>query len=312
MELFIHKTARISGDVKIGEGSVVFPGARIIGDHGQVRIGKNAAIEDNCILTSGDSSKENSGSARGLEIGDNVIIGHGAVIEASKIGSHNLIGMKSTIKPCCEIGDFCIIAAGAFVERGMTIPSSSVVAGAPAKLMDGNRQFTKRWTHIPSETRTDHSSIILSHLTGDGKVTASPSANIHPTAVLVGNVEIGAGSVIESGVVIRGDFGKITIGKDSIISENSVLHAGDPEDINRNRKSMMKIGDRVVIGRNAVINGNLVEDDVVIEDDVFVLHCAVIRRNCTILAGSGVMTGMEVPSGRFVSGIPGRILEHRP
>jgi carbonic anhydrase/acetyltransferase-like protein (isoleucine patch superfamily) len=69
-----------------------------------------------------------------VEIGDRVVIGHGAVLNCRKIGSSVLIGMNSTILHDAEIGDSCIIGAGCLVEQGMKIPDNSFVAGVPGKI----------------------------------------------------------------------------------------------------------------------------------------------------------------------------------
>jgi carbonic anhydrase/acetyltransferase-like protein (isoleucine patch superfamily) len=128
---FIHEGSYIIGDVEIGENSNVWPCAVIRGDFGKITIGDNVAIEDNCVIHSGTP---NIDSNPDLEIGDNVSIGHGAVINCRKIGSHVLIGINATILHDVEIGDFCIIGAGAMVSQGMKIPERSFVAGVPAKI----------------------------------------------------------------------------------------------------------------------------------------------------------------------------------
>lgn len=312
MEPYIHPTAHISGDVTIGQGSIVFPGARISGKNGPVRIGDNVAVEDNCILSGDNSVNSVKGSCKGLEIGNNVIIGHNAVISSSKIGSNNLIGIKAIIHPACQIGDFCTIAAGAVLENGFSLPSNSVIVGSPAKHFTTSMLSSRNWIQISDKDRLAFSNTIIRYLIGDGEKIISPKAEIHPSAVLVGNVEIGSDSIIKSGVVLRGDFGKISIGNHVTISENSVLHAGDPADFKKNRLSMLDIGNHVKIGRSVVLNGRLVENNTTIEDNAFMLHGARIRSHCTILSETGVMTDMEVPRRHFVSGLPGKIFEKRP
>ena len=127
---FVSEAAYVIGDVEIGEDSSVWPGAVIRGDFGSIKIGKNTAIEDNCVIHSGTPSAP----IGDVTIGDRVHIGHGAVINCRRIGSNVLIGMNSTILHDAEIGDFCIIGAGCLVRQGMKIPDKSFVAGVPGEI----------------------------------------------------------------------------------------------------------------------------------------------------------------------------------
>ena len=142
---FISKTAYIIGDVEIGENCVVMPGAVIRADLGKITIGDNTIVEDNCVI--------HSGSLDGFEdivIGENVVIGHGAVNHARKIGNNVLIGINATILHDAEIGDFCIIAAGALVGQGAKIPDRSFVAGVPGKVKKEVSQEQLLWTQLGS------------------------------------------------------------------------------------------------------------------------------------------------------------------
>jgi len=142
---FISKTAYIIGDVEIGENCVVMPGAVIRADLGKITIGDNTIVQDNCVI--------HSGSLDGFEdivIGENVVIGHGAVNHARKIGDNVLIGINATILHDAEIGDFCIIAAGALVGQGAKIPDRSFVAGVPGKVKKEVSQEQLLWTQLGS------------------------------------------------------------------------------------------------------------------------------------------------------------------
>ncbi len=139
---FISEAAYIVGDVEIGEHSNIWPGAVLRGDFAAIRIGKYVDIEDNSTLHAGTD----------MEISDNVIVGHGAVVHSSRVGSRVLIGINATTLHNSEIGDNCIIAAGSVVTEGMVIPPDSFVVGVPAKVkgqvtdkhkgwMDGHENF---------------------------------------------------------------------------------------------------------------------------------------------------------------------------
>jgi carbonic anhydrase/acetyltransferase-like protein (isoleucine patch superfamily) len=127
---FVSESATIIGDVEIGEHSSVWPGAVIRGDFGRITIGQNVAVEDNCVLHAGSPKIPN----QGMIIGDNVHIGHGAVINGMRIGNHVLIGIHATVLHDVEIGDYCIIGASCLVSHGMKIPDRSFVIGVPAKI----------------------------------------------------------------------------------------------------------------------------------------------------------------------------------
>jgi carbonic anhydrase/acetyltransferase-like protein (isoleucine patch superfamily) len=121
---FVSETAYISGDVEIGENANIWPGAVIRGDIAKITIGKNTSIEDNCVVH----------SATDIIIGENTIVGHGAVLHCKKIGNNVVIGNNATILDNAEIGDYCMIAAGSVVAPETKIPAESLAMGVPAKV----------------------------------------------------------------------------------------------------------------------------------------------------------------------------------
>jgi carbonic anhydrase/acetyltransferase-like protein (isoleucine patch superfamily) len=129
---FISEAAYIIGDVEIGENSSVWPGAVIRGDFGKIKIGRNCAVEDNCVIHTG--SPTTTDNRQDIVIGDNVQIGHGAVVNCRKIGNNNLLGMNCTVLHDAEIGDLCVIAAGCVVGERMKIPDKSFVVGIPGRI----------------------------------------------------------------------------------------------------------------------------------------------------------------------------------
>jgi len=133
---FISEAAYIVGDVEIGDYSNVWPGAVVRADFARIKIGRYVDIEDNCTVHAGND----------VEIGDNVILGHGAVVHSSRVGNNVLIGMNATTLHNSQIGDNCIIAAGAVVTEGMKIPSNSFVAGVPAKVKGPVTEEQRGWT----------------------------------------------------------------------------------------------------------------------------------------------------------------------
>jgi carbonic anhydrase/acetyltransferase-like protein (isoleucine patch superfamily) len=149
----VSEAAHIIGDVEIGENSSVWPGAVIRADFGKITIGKNTAVEDNCVIHSGSPLVP----LRDITIGDEVHIGHGAVIHGSKIGNNVLIGMNATILHDAEIGNFCIIGAGCLVSEGMKIPDNSFVVGVPGKI---KRQLSPQQSYWLKEAPQDYAKLI--------------------------------------------------------------------------------------------------------------------------------------------------------
>jgi carbonic anhydrase/acetyltransferase-like protein (isoleucine patch superfamily) len=121
---FVSEAAYVAGDVEIGVQSSVWPGAVIRGDFGKIVIGSNTAVEDNCVIHTAD----------GIEIGDNVILGHGAIVHCKKLGNNCLVGIGAILLHGAIVGNNCIIAAGALVTPDTIIPDLSLVMGSPAKI----------------------------------------------------------------------------------------------------------------------------------------------------------------------------------
>lgn len=121
---FVSEAAYVIGDVEIGENSSVWPGTVIRGDFATIKIGKNTNVQDNSVIHADTP----------LVIGDDVLIGHGAIVHCESIGDHVLVGINATLLDGTEIGDYCIIGANAMVSEGMKIPSRSFVVGVPAQI----------------------------------------------------------------------------------------------------------------------------------------------------------------------------------
>ena len=125
---YLAEDAVVTGDVEIGEGSSVWFGAVIRGDVGAIRIGRDSNIQDGAILhtTEGKST---------IEIGDEVTIGHRAIVHGAKIGNRSLIGMNATILDNARVGEGSIVGAGAVVLANTEIESYTLYAGIPARLV---------------------------------------------------------------------------------------------------------------------------------------------------------------------------------
>ncbi len=126
-DVFIADGAKIIGDVTIGEGSSVWFNAVIRGDEYPITIGKHSNVQDNAVLHVGEGFS--------CTVGDEVSIGHGAIVHGCEVGDGSLIGMGAMVLNGAKIGKNCIIGAGALVSENKVIPDNSVVIGVPGKVV---------------------------------------------------------------------------------------------------------------------------------------------------------------------------------
>jgi carbonic anhydrase/acetyltransferase-like protein (isoleucine patch superfamily) len=143
---FVHPLALVRGDAQIGELSVVHAGAVINADVAPIVIGDRVMIEDNCVIHAGVYEGWRRAVRTPLTIGDDVILGHAAVVHGTRIGARVMVGMNATILQNVEIGDNCVIAAGAVVPEGEHIQPGSFVAGVPAKTRGKISEKQAMWT----------------------------------------------------------------------------------------------------------------------------------------------------------------------
>ena len=127
-----------------------------------------------------------------------------------------------------------------------------------------------------------------------------PAAFVHPDAVVIGAVDIGAETTIWPQVVLRGDYGHITIGARTSIQDGSVIHA--------TVHLPTVIGDDCVIGHLAHLEGCTVENGALIGSGSIVLHRALVRRHSLVAAGAVVTPDTEVPERAMARGVPAKIV----
>jgi carbonic anhydrase/acetyltransferase-like protein (isoleucine patch superfamily) len=125
-DCWIADNATIVGDVIIGDQCTIWFNAVVRGDVHYIHIGNKVNIQDQVVIHCTYQTAP-------VEIGNNVSIGHSAIIHGCKIGNNVLIGMGAIIMDDVIIEDNCIIAAGAIVTKNTFIPSYSIFAGIPAK-----------------------------------------------------------------------------------------------------------------------------------------------------------------------------------
>jgi carbonic anhydrase/acetyltransferase-like protein (isoleucine patch superfamily) len=132
------------------------------------------------------------------------------------------------------------------------------------------------------------------------RLQVDPSAFVARTAVLVGEVSVGARSSVWYGAVLRGDLAPVHVGADTNVQDAAILHVEEGVEV--------RLGDRVTVGHAAVIHAAAVEDDCLIGIGAKILSGARIGRGSIIGAGALVREGAEIPPGSLVLGIPGRLV----
>ena len=119
---------------------------------------------------------------------------------------------------------------------------------------------------------------------------------IAPTAAVIGDVSLAAGSSVWFGAVLRGDEAHISLGKNSNIQDNSVVHC--------DRGIPVTIGEYVTVGHNVILHSCTVGDGVMIGMGAVVLNGAVIGEGAVVAAGAVVKEGQEIPPYTLFAGIP--------
>jgi carbonic anhydrase/acetyltransferase-like protein (isoleucine patch superfamily) len=123
---FVAPNATITGDVVTGKECSFWFNAVIRGDVNSIRIGERVNIQDNAVIHCTYKKTK-------VLLGDNVSVGHGAIVHGCTVHDNVLIGMGAIVMDNCEIGSNSIIAAGAVVTEGTVVPPGCIYAGVPAK-----------------------------------------------------------------------------------------------------------------------------------------------------------------------------------
>jgi carbonic anhydrase/acetyltransferase-like protein (isoleucine patch superfamily) len=138
---------------------------------------------------------------------------------------------------------------------------------------------------------------------GDLEPRIDPDAFVHPEAIVIGNVEIGAQATVWPQAVLRGDQSRIVIGARTSVQDGAVIHC--------TRELETLVGTDCVIGHLAHLEGCTVEDGALIGTGSIVLHRAVVRSGSLVGAAALVPNGMEVPTGAMALGVPAQLREGR-
>jgi carbonic anhydrase/acetyltransferase-like protein (isoleucine patch superfamily) len=121
-------------------------------------------------------------------------------------------------------------------------------------------------------------------------------AYVAPTAVLIGDVELGPGASVWFGAVLRGDASHITIGAGTNVQDNAVIHCS--------HEHPTLVGENVTIGHMACLEGCTVEDGALVGTGAIMLQRSRLGSGAMLAAGSLLEEGAEVPSGQLAAGVP--------
>src|SRR5207244_9953686 len=124
---FVDDSAQVIGDVEIGEESSVWMCTVIRGDVHWIRIGRRTSVQDGTVVHAMTGTHPTA-------IGDNVTIGHGAILHGCTIENQCLIGMGAILLNGAHVGTGSIVAAGTLLVEGMKVPPKSLVMGSPGKV----------------------------------------------------------------------------------------------------------------------------------------------------------------------------------
>lgn len=122
---FLAPNASVIGRVALAEYASVWFGATLYGDEDAIILGANSNVQDGAVLR----------AARGypVRVGENVTVGHQAILEGCTIGDGSLIGIKAVVRQGATIGKRCLVGAGAVVTEGESYPEGSLIIGDPGK-----------------------------------------------------------------------------------------------------------------------------------------------------------------------------------
>lgn len=140
---FIAPTAVLIGDVEVGEESSIWFGAVLRGDNGPIRIGARTSIQDNAVLHVSEHGE--------TIVGDDVTVGHCAVMEDCRIERRALIGSNAVVLGGAVVGEGTLVAAGSVVGERSEIPPGVLAAGAPAKVKKPLEGEAAKWIEISAD-----------------------------------------------------------------------------------------------------------------------------------------------------------------
>jgi carbonic anhydrase/acetyltransferase-like protein (isoleucine patch superfamily) len=124
---WVADSARVIGQVSLGDDASVWFGVVIRGDTERIAIGRGSNIQDNSVV--------HADAGFPVSVGEGVTVGHQAMLHGCTIGDHSLIGIQAVVLNGAKIGRHCLVGAGALVTEGQSFPDGSLILGTPARVV---------------------------------------------------------------------------------------------------------------------------------------------------------------------------------
>lgn len=125
-DAYVHPDATVIGDVRIGAGSSIWPGAVLRGDYGTITIGERTSIQDGTVV--------HATHDKATTVGDEVVVGHLVHLEGCTIESRTLVGSNSVVLHDAVVRSGGLVGAGAVVGNNVEVPAYAMALGIPAKM----------------------------------------------------------------------------------------------------------------------------------------------------------------------------------
>lgn len=124
---FVAAEATLIGEVRLADGVSIWPGASLRADNAPITIGKDSNVQEGAVL--------HTDPGKPLDIGQNVTVGHQAMLHGCTIGDGSLIGIQAVVLNGAVIGKNCLVGAGALVTEGKVFADNLLILGSPAKVV---------------------------------------------------------------------------------------------------------------------------------------------------------------------------------
>lgn len=165
---FVHPLASLIGDVIIGPGCYIGPGASLRGDLGRIVVEAHCSIQDSAVV--------HVSSQRDTQIGRGATIAHGAVIHGCEIGANAIVGINSVVLDNAVIGEESVVGALALVTSAQVVPPRSLVVGSPARVVRTLQEHEISWRNDGAGTYSRLARESLS-----GLMEVAPLAAVEPS-----------------------------------------------------------------------------------------------------------------------------------
>ena len=124
---YVAAEATVIGKINLGENVSIWPGAVLRGDNEPITLGAGSNVQENAVLHADPGFP--------LKVGNDVTVGHQAMLHGCTIGDRSLIGIQAVVMNGAVIGNDCVVGAGALVTEGKIFGERKLIVGAPAKIV---------------------------------------------------------------------------------------------------------------------------------------------------------------------------------